>query len=50
MALSATIKAGISASHTNVLDLGTATFPLNLLHSLSLADGTGAGLAFRVGH
>jgi hypothetical protein len=48
MALSATIKAGISASHTNVLDLGTATFPLNLLHSLSLADGTGAGLADRI--
>lgn len=48
MALSATIKAGISAVHTNVLDNGTATFPLNLLQSLSLTDGTGASQADRI--
>lgn len=48
MALSATIKAGISASHTNVLDLGTATFPLSVLQSLSLTDGTGANQADRI--
>lgn len=48
MALSATIKASISASHTSVLDLGTATFPLNLIQSLSLADGTGAGQCDRI--
>jgi hypothetical protein len=50
MALSATIKAGINAVHTSVLDLGTATFPLNLLQSISLTDGTGAGQADRIFH
>lgn len=45
MALSATIKAGISAVHTNVLDNGTATFPLNVLQALSLTDGIGANQA-----
>lgn len=48
MALSATIKAGIQASQTNVLDLGTATFPLSVLESLSLTDGTGADQADRI--
>lgn len=48
MALSATIKAGIQASQTNVLDLGTATFPLSVLESLSLTDGTDAGEADRI--
>lgn len=48
MALSATIKASISATHTNVLDLATATFPLSLLQSLSLTDGTGANQADRI--
>lgn len=45
MALAATIKAGINATQTNVLDNGTATFPLNVLQSLSLTDGTGANQA-----
>lgn len=48
MALSATIKASISASHTSVLDLGTATFPLSLLQSIALTDGTGANQADRI--
>jgi hypothetical protein len=48
MALSATIQAKITASHTNVLDLATATFPLALIQSLSLTDGTGASQADRI--
>jgi hypothetical protein len=48
MALSATIQAKVSASHTNVLDLGTATFPLSVIQSLSLTDGTGASQADRI--
>jgi hypothetical protein len=48
MALTASIQAKINASHTNVLDLGTATFPLSLLQSLSLSDGTGASQADRI--
>jgi hypothetical protein len=48
MALSATIQAKINASHTNVLDLGTATFPLSVIQSLALTDGTGADQADRI--
>jgi hypothetical protein len=48
MALSATIKAGISATHTSVLDLATATFPLSLFSSINLTDGTGASQADRI--
>lgn len=48
MPLAATIKAGINLTQTNVLDLGTASFPLNLLHSIALSDGTGADQADRV--
>ena len=48
MALTATIKAGINATHTSALDLGTATFPLSLLQSISLSDGTGANEADRI--
>lgn len=48
MSLSATIKAGIQASQTSVLDLGTATFPLSVLENLQLTDGTGADQADRM--
>lgn len=48
MALSATIKAGVSGSHTSVLDLGTATFPLDVRAALTLTDGTGANQADRI--
>lgn len=48
MTLAATIKASISAQHTNVLDLGTATFPLSVLQAIALTDGTGANQADRI--
>jgi len=48
MALTSSIQVKVNATHTNVLDLGTATFPLSLLQSLSLADGTGANQADRI--
>ena len=48
MALSATIKASVGATQTSPVDLGTATFPLNVLQSLSLSDGTGANQADRM--
>jgi hypothetical protein len=48
MALSATIKASIDGQHTNVLDLGAASFPLRLAQSLTLTDGTGASQIDRV--
>lgn len=48
MALSATIKATLSATHTSVLDLATATFPLALSQAISLTDGTGANQADRI--
>jgi hypothetical protein len=48
MALSAVIKAGISGSHTSVLDLGTATFPIDVRAALTLTDGTGASQSDRV--
>lgn len=48
MALSATIKASLSATHTNVLDLATASFPLSIQQALTLTDGTGANQADRI--
>lgn len=48
MALTATIKAGINATHTSALDLGTASFPLSLLSSISLTDGADASEADRI--
>lgn len=48
MPLSASIKAQITASQTNVLDLGTATFPMNVIAALSLSDGAGANQADRI--
>jgi hypothetical protein len=48
MALSATIKAGINATQTAPVDLGTASFPLNVSTSLALTDGTGSGQADRM--
>lgn len=48
MTLSATIKATISAQHTKVIDLGTASMPIELLKALTLTDGTGANQADRI--
>lgn len=48
MALSATIKASLGATHTNVLDLATASFPLSIQQALTLTDGTGANQADRI--
>lgn len=48
MALSATIKAGINASQTTSVDLGTSTFPLSVLQSIALSTGTGASQADRM--
>lgn len=48
MSLSATLKVALAATHTNALDLATATFPLNLVQALTLTDGTGANQADRI--
>ncbi len=47
MALTAvtTIRAGISATATNALDQGTASFPLTLANDINMANGTTTGLA-----
>ncbi|HXH11158.1 MAG TPA: hypothetical protein VNP04_15525 [Alphaproteobacteria bacterium] len=48
MPLTADIILGVSATLTNVLDLVTATAPLNLKTSVSLTNGTGANKAQKV--
>lgn len=48
MSLAATIKVAINAVQTNPVDLGTASFPLNVLQALGLSDGTGANQADRL--
>jgi hypothetical protein len=48
MPLAATIKASINATQTTSVDLGTASFPLNVLQALALTDGTGANQADRM--
>jgi hypothetical protein len=45
MALSTTIRAGISALMTNTLDHAVASFPLTLAADVSMATGTTTGLA-----
>jgi hypothetical protein len=43
--LTATIKAGIKASQTRVLDLGTPAYPMSKSIEVALTSGTGAGQA-----
>ncbi len=45
MPLTASIKAGIKASHTRALDLGTPAYQLNKILEVALANGTGSGQA-----
>ena len=45
MALDLTVKAGLRGTHTSALDLGTASFPVDIQASVSLANGTGANQA-----
>ena len=45
MPLTATIKAGIKASHTRALDLGTPAYQLSKTIEIALTSGTGAGQA-----
>lgn len=48
MTLTARMTLKLAAEHTNPLDLLTAEGPLALQHTLTLADGAGAGLANRL--
>ena len=48
MALTAAVRAGISAEQTNPIDLGTGKIPIELAAVLDFTDGTGAGQVSKV--
>lgn len=45
MALTVSLRAAVSGSQTNPLDLGSGSFPVSLSGDLSFANGTGNGQA-----
>lgn len=50
MPLSAQLNVAVAAELTSLLDLATATVPLNFTRAVGLASGTGAGQADRIFH